>query len=89
MENATVTLFSADDSTMVAGTISDKFGNFFISMLEQGDYYIEISEHGFEPQKIDDLSVKVRETKICLNEIILKPDLTSEKKCGKLFKIKF
>ena len=88
LEFVTITLFSAIDSSMVAGTISNVQGNFFISMLEQGEYFLEISEHGFEPRQIGDLSVKAVETKICLNEILLKPASTAEKKHSKLFKIK-
>jgi hypothetical protein len=87
--NATVTLFLSSDSTMVVGTITDNNGHFYFSMLEPGDYFLEISETGFVKQQISDLSVKTGEPKICLDEIMLKSDSVSKKKHNKLFKTKF
>ena len=89
MENATVTLYSTSDSMMVAGTITDNNGHFHFSMLEPGDYFLEISETGFEKRQIGDLSVKAGEPKICLDEIMLKANSTSGKKRNKILKIKF
>ncbi len=86
LENSTITLFSTKDSSMIAGTITDKNGHFSFSMLEPGNYFLVISESGFEKQQTKNLSVKDSEPKICLNEIVLKPNTTSGKKRIKLLK---
>lgn len=73
--NAAVTLFSATDSTMVAGTIANSDGSFVISMLSTGDYYLEISEPGFEIEHIAGLNVRSVHPKIDIGEVHLNPDV--------------
>ncbi len=68
LESATVTLYLSSDSTMVAGTISDNKGCFYFSMLEPGDYFLIISETGFEKQQINNLTVKASDPKFVLTK---------------------
>lgn len=73
MKYVTVVLFSAKDSSMVAGTISNQEGNFSISMLDSGKYYVEISFIGFEKKHIEPVVISSRLNKINLGEITLAP----------------
>ena len=79
-EFVSVTLFSAADSSMIAGTISNPDGSFSFSMLEAGEYFLEISEIGFEKKRIDDVRVQNENSRINLGEIQLEPDLNLRKK---------
>ena len=85
--SATITLYLSSDSTMIAGTISDYKGHFYFSMLEPGNYYLVVSEASFENKQINVPEVKAGESKINLDEIIMRPALTAKKKRNKLFKI--
>ncbi len=71
--NITITLFSTPDSSMVAGTISDRFGNFYISMLDSGRYYVVVSETGFEQREISQLNIISGNPKINVGEVMLNP----------------
>ena len=71
--NVTVTLFTNTDSSMVAGTISDNFGNFYISMLDSGKYYLVISETGFNDARINQLRIISSQPKCNVGEVMLSP----------------
>src|SRR4051794_13367132 len=58
LEGASVALFSADDSSLVTGTITKKDGGFIIDKLHYGNYYLLIKSIGYQPKKIADLNVK-------------------------------
>lgn len=77
---AAVTLYSATDSSMVAGTITNNEGRFVVSMLAAGSYFIEISEPGYEKKQITGLDIKLVLPKIDAGEIHLMPDIESGKK---------
>ncbi len=76
---AAVTLFSAPDSSMVAGTITNSDGSFVISMLSPGIYFLEISEPGFEKEHIAGLNIQSVHPKIDVGAIHLNPDAEREK----------
>ena len=78
--NVAVTLFSASDSSMVAGTISDSSGKFYFSMLGSGRYFLEFSENGFDKHKITQLKIQDDTPKINLGEVKLTPVLQQIKK---------
>lgn len=80
LRDVAITLFSATDSSMIAGTISDNSGKFYFSMLGSGKYFLEFSENGFEKHKINQLKIQDDNLKINLGEIKLSPVLQSEKK---------
>jgi len=73
MEYVTIALYQAKDSNMVAGTISNSKGEFTISMLDSGRYYLEVSYLGFEKKKIDPVLISGKLNKINLGEISLAP----------------
>lgn len=73
LEFVTISLFSTTDSSMVPGTNSDQFGNFYISMLAPGQYYIVVSETGFEKREINQLKILIDNAGINLGEVMLKP----------------
>jgi len=68
-----VTLFSTSDSSIVAGTISDNYGDFYISMLDSGRYYLVISETGFENRQINQLRILSESPQISVGEVMLNP----------------
>ncbi len=55
---ASVELFSAIDSTLVVGTITNSKGEFYFSMLKPGDYYLKISLDGFAAKKLQTVTIK-------------------------------
>ncbi len=75
--HATVDLFSAKDSLLVAGTISNADGSFNISMLDPGEYYLVISCFGFQKKQIQPVHISESTGKIQLGTVsmsILKED---------------
>ena len=70
-EFVSVTLFSVVDSSMVAGTISNSNGSFSFSMLDTGEYFLEIDDANFEKVKIGKLNVQNNNFKIQLDDIEL------------------
>ncbi|HSH19438.1 MAG TPA: carboxypeptidase regulatory-like domain-containing protein [Draconibacterium sp.] len=69
LEFAIVDLYSASDSTLVAGTISNTDGSFMISMINTGEYFLEISYPGFEKKQIKTISISDTAYKVCLGVI--------------------
>jgi hypothetical protein len=80
LEYAAVTLFSATDSSMVAGTITNSDGSFFIYMITAGNYFLEIGESGFEKKLITGLNIRPDHPKIDIGEVQLNPDAENIKK---------
>ena len=87
LSNTTVTLYSTTDSSMIAGTITDKNGTFYFSILEPGTYYLEICQHGFENRHLSDLTITADTQKIIADEIVLKLLPMSEKKRKRILRI--
>lgn len=58
IEYATISLFKLLDSTLVNGTVSDVEGNFKISKIRPGAYYITVTFMGFEVYKSDKIEIK-------------------------------
>lgn len=54
---ATVVLFNKSDSAIVQGTSADENGNFELSKIPEGDYYIEINFIGYDKKVIKDLKI--------------------------------
>jgi len=73
MEYVTAVLFSAANSKMIAGTITDKEGFFSLSMLDSGSYYLEISYIGFEKKRISPVMLNKKNRKMDLGEVTLAP----------------
>lgn len=73
VEYASVAVYSVKDSSLVTGTISDIDGNFKISGLSAGEYYIQVNFVGFEKKAIEKISLNNRRNNVNLGEIALKP----------------
>lgn len=73
VEYASVAVYSVKDSSLVTGTISDIDGNFKISGLSAGEYYIQVNFVGFEKKAIEKISLNNRRNNVNLGEITLKP----------------
>lgn len=54
LEFATVTLFDANDSTMVSGVITDVDGRFSLE-ARPGTFYLQVDFIGFQPVIVDDV----------------------------------
>jgi len=48
LEYSTIAIYSASDSSLVGGTVSDREGNFSISKVPLGHYYIEMNYIGYD-----------------------------------------
>jgi len=73
MEYANVALYSAVDSTLISGTITDVEGNFILPDVGYGDYYLELNFIGFEKKTINDISLSKKQKQTSLGEIVLMP----------------
>lgn len=80
-----VTVYSSTDSSMVAGTITNEDGNFLISMLNIGNYYIEIGDFGFEKKLLGDIVVSKINPKVSVGEIKLRPTNEEQKHTAGIF----
>ena len=69
IEHAAVTLFSATDSSLIAGTITYLDGRFSVYMLSTGTYFLEISNPGYDDYRIDGLNIKVKNSRIEVGEV--------------------
>ncbi len=71
LEFVNVDLFDLKDSTLVVGTLTDMEGQFTISMLDSGRYFIQISQNNFEKKLVRPVIIDKDFTKINLGEIML------------------
>lgn len=78
--NAHVALFSEEDSSMVAGTISGNEGDFYLTVLDSGKYYIEINLPGFNKKRIGSVVFSSRVDEIRLGEVSLSAVVKSKNK---------
>jgi hypothetical protein len=69
VEDASIALFSATDSTLVAGTISDEGGFFKIFRLDTGRYYLVIDSKNFKSKDIVPFDIKQQSERIALGEL--------------------
>lgn len=73
VEYASIAIYSAKDSTLVTGTITDIDGNFKITGLNPGEYYIQVNFVGFEKKETEKISISSRRLTVNVGEIGLKP----------------
>ncbi|MBN2571963.1 MAG: TonB-dependent receptor, partial [Ignavibacteriales bacterium] len=74
VEYANIILFKQADSSQVTGTISDKEGNFQLTKIFPGKYYIYVQFMGFAKQTIDNVEISKGAMQIDLGEIVLVAD---------------
>jgi hypothetical protein len=69
MEYSTIAIYSAADSTLVGGGISDWEGNFEIQKLPDGHYYMEANYIGYEKIVIGEVVVSSGSRRIDLGKL--------------------
>ena len=57
LEFVNIILHAEKGSSMVAGTITDSEGKFYLSMLEPGKYYLEVLSNGYEKKRIESVEI--------------------------------
>ena len=72
LEYATVSLFNAQDSTLVTGVITDMQGAFTLN-TKPGKYYILVQFMGYQTKTIN-VNIKNPKESISLGKIIMQPD---------------
>jgi hypothetical protein len=78
VKNAHIALFTVKDSSMVAGTISGTEGDFSLTVLDSGKYYIEITLPGFNMKRIGPMVFSSRVEEIRLGDLTLKTVIKSK-----------
>jgi hypothetical protein len=73
IQDASIELFSASDSSLVAGTITDQQGSFTVFRLDSGKYYLVVKARGFEKNMLNPFTISPPLFKINLGEIGLQP----------------
>lgn len=76
MEYCTVSLYQSNDSSLVTGTITDQMGNFMLSDLKLGSYYLVISFIGFETKKVNDIILSKEQANKKIGIVYLGNDAT-------------
>jgi len=71
IEYATISLYQANDSSLVTGTITNPEGKFSIGNLHPGEYYLEASFIGYTTTRITNLVVTPRNPNLKLGTINL------------------
>ena len=70
LEYATIVLYNQKNDSQITGVVSDKKGNFTITGINRGTYYIKTSFLGYRPQKIRDIVIN-KNSKVDLGVIVL------------------
>lgn len=71
IEFANIILFSAKDSAMVTGATSDARGNFQISVVQPGKYYIDIQFIGYKKKRVSHVEIAPAQSLTDLGKILL------------------
>lgn len=73
MEYANVSIYSKKDSSLVSGGITDERGEFRVSQIDFGTYYVEANFIGFNKTRINDIRISASNREIDLGTIKLEP----------------
>lgn len=77
VEYASVAIYQEKDSTLVTGLMTDAEGNFALSNLPYGKFYIKISFIGYKESRIKNISLNPGQKVAALGDIKLDPSSTS------------
>ncbi len=75
IEYATISLYSAQDSLLVTGTISEANGSFQLNKIKPGNYFITVSFIGFKSSTIPNIDLITNNQNTDLGIIALEPDV--------------
>jgi outer membrane receptor protein involved in Fe transport len=71
VEYANIVLFLLQDGTQLTGTVTDRDGQFRLTGLRPGQYYIEVSFMGLQTKKINNISIAPADLQVHLGDIFL------------------
>ena len=71
LQSASIELYNSDNSSLVVGTITNNKGEFTITMIEPGNYYLEISLDGYYNYMANNIVIKKEGGKTEIGEIQL------------------
>ena len=71
IEFATIALFSATDSALITGTITDTEGNFQATKIEEGTYYLKVNFLGYEELRFSDIVIDQQSRQLDIGQIYL------------------
>ena len=71
LELVSVDLYTGTGTILVAGTLTNSKGGFTITMIEPGDYYLEISTQGYSGFRVKNIKIKKDGGKTDVGEIQL------------------
>ncbi|MFN8255275.1 MAG: outer membrane beta-barrel family protein [Bacteroidales bacterium] len=76
---ATVSLYNKLDSSLVKGTLTDEKGQFTLSLVKNGDYYLTISNVGYQNKTFDKIEFNQGNKKLDLGNIAISTQETELK----------
>lgn len=71
LESASVDLYNCSGVKLVAGTLTNNKGEFTLTMIEPGEFYLEISMQGYSAFRIKNINIKKEGVKTDVGEIQL------------------
>jgi hypothetical protein len=74
IDYVTISLFNANDSTLVTGTISDEKGEFQLTKMDYGHYYLVFDFIGYGAKVINNISLTKEQPKIDLETVEMAPE---------------
>ncbi|SHJ87040.1 Outer membrane receptor proteins, mostly Fe transport [Tangfeifania diversioriginum] len=73
LEFANIAVYSKTDSSLVSGGITNENGEFEISDLDQGEFYLEAQFIGFEKSKVTEIVIDENNKSVDLGRIEVRP----------------
>jgi len=72
IEYANIVLFSSRDSSQIDGTITNSSGQFELSRVRPGGYFMEVRFIGYKDKQIPDLNIQPQQMQVRLGDIYLR-----------------
>lgn len=73
LEYATAAIFTASDSSLVSGVVTNEAGVFRFRNIKKGNYYVEASFMGYKTEIIENIEVRKNWAKVNVGPILLEP----------------
>jgi len=75
VEYANIVLYTVEDSSQVTGTITDSTGQFRLTGVSTGEFYLDIRFIGFKDRRLPGVQVESRGESVSLGEIWMSPSV--------------